>query len=627
MDSNRNGNFNEAYEPPPYRAPETGLETERQKNQWTPGNEQAEFDAAVQSVTKWDTYNFQGAYDEAARTGKGVTFIVGSSKTDDMQKTLENIKAVQAANPGMQVVFLDTDKIAADPRLAEVQGWVDRNVKHDRTLMAQYAVRPGENGKPEGGQLISKNWGSDMRSWSSTIPLGDQMTAQHQGKFVIPDRSAELPGGMPADMSPQVQPLDVERQHQALQEKLKQARDAKKLEDYYGHYKAPRSRDGKVPGGAIAQADSIDQKAVSEELTKVSSDIDAASKAVAAAEGQSEEVRVKAQQQLEALRERRNQLEFLRDAPAQTRAECAQRLLAGGREIAADKDGDQKRATEMQLAGHYMVNEAVALNPGSFRSEEGKEQLRAMGYNDAAIARMTADPTSEPSKTQIADNLFGMTEQEKEELEKSGMEDQLLEKQREVLDAAIKEAIARNVPLVIKFGLKGCEGCDFMDGNTMQPLAAEFKENAVFASMHGFAAKQALLERGYNVEGMSFPGMQVFAVSKAGNLTREAKFETDQIVNMNNTDFAKDPARASLAPVLQMLRTEREREQNFEAVRQVQAQYEEQLRQREEQNRQRAQQQQRERELRDAALMQKRRDEQDHLQGLGFPMNNFVLVA
>ena len=626
MDSN-NGNFNEAYEPPPYRAPETGLESERQKNQWTPGNEQAEFDAAVQSVTKWDTYNFQGAYDEAARTGKGVTFVVGSRETDDMQQTLEKIKGVQAANPGMQVVFLDTSKIAADPRLAEVQGWVDRNVKHDRTLMAQYAVRPGENGKPEGGQLISKHWGSDMTSLASTVPLGDQLTAQHKGQFIIPERPVEVkPGEMPVDAAAQTQPLDVEKQHQALQEKLKQARAAKALAEYYQHYKGPRSADGKVPGGAIAQADAIDQKAVSQELSQVSADIDAARNAVAAAESQPEEVRVKAQQQLEALRERRSQLEFLRDAPAQTRAECAQRLLAGGREMAAAKDGDQKLATEMQLVGHSLVNEANAANPGYFRSEEGKEQLRAMGYNDAAIARMTSEPAGR-SSTQIADNLFGMTEQQKEELEKSGKEDQLLEKQREVLDAAIREANARNVPLVIKFGLKGCEGCDFMDGNTMQPLAVEFKENAVFASMHGFAAKQALLERGYNVEGMSFPGMEVFDVNKSGNLTLRAALESNQIVNMNNTDFAKDPARANLAPILQTLRTEREHEQNFEAVRQRQAQYEEQLRQRGEQNRQRAEQQQRESELREASLVQKRQSEQDHLQRLGFPMNNFVLVA
>ena len=294
--------------------------------------------------------------------------------------------------------------------------------------------------------------------------------------------------------------------------------------------------------------------------------------------------------------------------------------------MAAAKDGDQKLATEMQLVGHSLVNEANAANPGYFRSEEGKEQLRAMGYNDAAIARMTSEPAGR-SSTQIADNLFGMTEQQKEELEKSGKEDQLLEKQREVLDAAIREANARNVPLVIKFGLKGCEGCDFMDGNTMQPLAVEFKENAVFASMHGFAAKQALLERGYNVEGMSFPGMEVFDVNKSGNLTLRAALESNQIVNMNNTDFAKDPARANLAPILQTLRTEREHEQNFEAVRQRQAQYEEQLRQRGEQNRQRAEQQQRESELREASLVQKRQSEQDHLQRLGFPMNNFVLVA
>lgn len=627
MDHNRNGNFSDVHQPPPYRAPETGLDTKAKPNDWPEGNQQAAFDAAVQGVTKWDTYNFQGAYDEAARTGKGVTFIVGSARTDDMKETLEKIKEVQAKNPGMQVVFLDTDKIKADPRLAEVQGWVDRNVKHDRTLMAQYAVRPGQDGKPEGGQLISKHWGADMKNLAATLPLGDKLTAQYNGKFVIQERAEIKPGEMPVDLGPQVQPLDVEKQHQALQEKLKQARASKKLEDYYQHYRGPRSADGKVPGGAIAQADAIDQKAVSQQLTQVTADIDAARQAVAAAEGQPEEVRLKAQQGLEALRQRQSQLEFLRDAPAQTRAECAERLLKDGAEMAASKDGNKELATEMQLAGHCLVNEANAANPEYFRSEENQAKLRALGYNDAAIARLTAGPTSERSSTQIADNLFAMTEEQKTALAKPEMAEQLSEKQREILDAAIKEAIARGVPLVIKFGMKGCEPCDFMDNNTMQPLAAEFKDNAVLVSLNGMAAQQAMLEHGYKLEGMAFPSMEVFDVNQAGNLTLRASLEPQQIVNMKNSDFAKDPARASLTPILQSLQEERDtRAQNIEAARQRQAQYQEQIRQRQEANQRQAELEERERLAREAVLVQKRESEQKHLQGLGFPMYQFALV-
>lgn len=604
MDSNQNGNFSEVYEQP-YRAPETGLETKPEKNQWTPGNEQAEFDAAVQGVTKWDTYNFQGAYDEAARTGKGVTFIVGSSKTDDMQKTLENIKAVQAANPGMQVVFLDTDKIKADPRLKEVQGWVDRNVKHDRTLMAQYAVRPGENGKPEGGALISKHWGSDMRSLASTLPTGDQLTQQYAGKFKIQEGATAVTPGE-TQLPPQVQPLDVEKQHKELQEKLKQAKEGKKPADYYNHFKAPRSNDGKNPGGAIAQADAIDQKAVSAELSKVGTDIEAAVKAVEAAKGQAQEVQAKAQQQLDALKERQRQLEFLRDAPVQTRVECAQRLFADAAAQEAKEDGNGDHAVDMKLAAHTMVNEANALNPEHFRTKEGKEQLRAMGYDDAAIARMTAPPGTDKSSTQIADNLFGMTEQQKEELSKEGMSDQLSEKQREILDAAVKEAIARNVPLVIKFGMKGCQPCDFMDQNTMQPLAAEFKNNAVLVSLDGMAAKQAMLEHGFKLEGMAFPSMGVFDVNQAGNLTGRAGLKPQQIVDMKNKDFANDPARASLAPVLQMLRQERDlREKYLEGVRQKEAA------QQQERQRQRADQ--------DEALKRMRQPQETYVRSLGFP--------
>ncbi|MCC7532246.1 MAG: hypothetical protein IT342_27330, partial [Candidatus Melainabacteria bacterium] len=97
------------------------------ENQWQKGNEKADYDASVKRVTSWDADNFQGAYDAAAKKGTGVVFIVGSQNTRDTQETLKNMEALKAKNPGAEIVYLDKDKIATDPRYQGLRDWVQKN--------------------------------------------------------------------------------------------------------------------------------------------------------------------------------------------------------------------------------------------------------------------------------------------------------------------------------------------------------------------------------------------------------------------------------------------------------------------------------------------------------------------
>ncbi len=128
------------------------------ENQWQKGNEKADYDAAVKRVTSWDADNFQGAYDAAAKKGTGVIFVVGSQSTRDTQDTLKNMEALKAKNPNAEIVYLDKDKIATDARYQGLRDWVQKNTNNDNlSFMAQYGVRPGKDGKPEGGSFSAWN--------------------------------------------------------------------------------------------------------------------------------------------------------------------------------------------------------------------------------------------------------------------------------------------------------------------------------------------------------------------------------------------------------------------------------------------------------------------------------------
>lgn len=140
---------------------------------------------AVKKATPWNLDNFQGAYDEAARKGQSVTFLVGSKSTRETQALLKNIDEMKAKNPNMQFVFLDRDKINSDPKYKGLQDWVTKNTKNDDlAFSAQYGVRPGKDGKPEGGRSVSTHWGGEISaSLMEQSRFGQSFTREHTGKF------------------------------------------------------------------------------------------------------------------------------------------------------------------------------------------------------------------------------------------------------------------------------------------------------------------------------------------------------------------------------------------------------------------------------------------------------------
>ncbi len=521
------------------------------ENQWQKGNEKADYDAAVKRVTSWDADNFQGAYDAAAKKGTGVIFVVGSQSTRDTQDTLKNMEALKAKNPNAEIVYLDKDKIATDARYQGLRDWVQKNTNNDNlSFMAQYGVRPGKDGKPEGGSLISTHWGSDTSGVAQQMQFGNKATEMHKGQFKIPETQPEKKPDAtvnPAAVETPTRPLDVEKQYKELQEKRRLAKEAKTVDEARKHFAAPAAANGTDIGGAIAQADSIDQKAVSKELTQVAASIDGAAKELEAAKTSPKEAQDTARQKLQALQERQRQLQALHDAPAETRKEFAQRLLTEGKTLGANgKDKvSQARGQALNAEGHALINEAATRVPGYFNTDERRQELGAMGYGEQAIKdinKIGALGPELPNPVQLSANLFALTNAQREDMYKRSKAanespfapgQDVKDKQRAIIEAAIKEAKEKNLPLVLKFGMRDCDSCEVMDKETVQPLAKSLEGKAVVAAVDGFGAVDVLNEHGFvsNADSQSYPNVRVFDVSRSGNLSLAQSIEHEAMPN------------------------------------------------------------------------------------------------
>lgn len=509
---------NNPYVNPGFEVVDSGRTITPKQNRWQKGGEKADFDASVKRVTNWDADNFQGAYDAAAKSGGSVTFVVGSMDKPDTQATLKNLEALKAKNPNMQIVFLDTDKIASDPKYQGLRDWVQKSTNNDNlAFMAQYSVRPGEGGKPMGDKLVSTHWGSDVTSLEQQQQFGKMFTEKYKGQFKIAETQPEN--------KPETKPQPGQDTKPAPPLTPQQA--------------------------AIRDADSIDQKAVSTELDKVNAAIAEAAKAGEAGA-----------KQLPELQAKQKQLQALRDAPARTRKEYAQKLFSDAAALNGKTDAASRAQAEgMTLEGYKQINAANERVPGYFNNDVGKQELKAMGFTDKAIESLNKTPaTGAKSPYWLSENLYGQSEADKNKLYAENNEQKLKDTQREILEAALADAKAKNLPLVIKYGLAGCPPCIAMDKSAMADTAAALKDRAVVAAVDGPAAEEFLREHGYALQGGSYPMVEGFHVDPAGNLTRgtHATLESDALTNYDkNKGIDASPTKPAVQRLVDALHAER----------------------------------------------------------------------
>lgn len=491
----------------------------------------------MKRVTNWDADNFQGAYDAAAKNGTGVTFVVGSLNKKDTQDTLKNLEALKAKNPNMQIVFFDTDKIKDDPKYQGLRDWVQKNTNNDDlSFMAQYSVRPGEGGKPVGDKLISTHWGSDTTTLDEQQKYGKMYTEKFKGQFKIQEGQPEV--------TPQVKPSDKPSEKPAGPQNPQQA--------------------------AIAEADKINQQAVSTDLDKVNAAIAEAQKAGEAGA-----------KQLPELFAQQKKLQAMREAPARTRKEYAQKLYADAVALNGKTD---KQSLEQQeanvLEAHRQINDANAKVPGYFATDAAKQELKAMGYSDKAIENLGKAPaTGDKSKYWLSDNQYGVPEAEKQKMYDAGDSAALEAATREALEAAIADAKAKGVPLVIKYGLQGCPPCIAMDKQAMGPTSKDLTGKAVVANVDGPAAEMVLREHGYQLKAPNgFPFVDGFDVNASGNLTRgqNGHLEGKQLTVPTTQGLDASPTKTSIPQMVEGLRAERaarierEKQASAEAAKQAQ---------------------------------------------------------
>ncbi len=524
------GRDNSGQNLPGYDIVDSGRVINPQENQWQKGNEKADYDAAVGRVTHWNADNFQGAYDAAAKKGTGVIFIVGSQSTRDTQATLKNMEALKAKNPDAEIVYLDKDKIATDPRYEGLRQWVQKNTNNDNlSFMAQYGVRPGKNGVPEGSNLVSTHWGSDAEGVAQQMQFAKMSTERHKGQFKIPEGQPEIR----PQPNPETKPTIPETPQQAT----------------------------------IREADAIDQKAVSAELDQVN-----------AAIAEAQNVGEAGAKVLPQLQDRQKKLQSMREAPARSRKEYAQKLFADANALSGKTDDQSKEQAEgLALQGHRQINEANAKVPGYFNNDAARQELKAMGYSDKGIESLNNPAaTGANSKHWLGENLYGMSEAEKTKLYANGGDEQgLKDAQRDILEAAIADAKAKGVPLVIKYGMQGCQPCVAMDRDAMAETAKGLQGKAVVAAVDGPYAAEVLKEHGYSLQVRSFPAVEGFDVSNAGNLTHPASAKLEGVALTSYTEgkgFDGTPSKTAIPQMVELMRLER-----AERARQAAVEVEEQI--------------------------------------------------
>lgn len=331
------------------------------------------FEQSIKDTGAYTVENISEAYKAAGKEKDGVALLIVGENTPGSKELLEKLPQLKAQHPELTFVVVNKDKLderlnknPEDNQAKTWKAWVDQNLKDCHGQPLNYAftsvqtLKADATGKPMPERVTSTHWGADIEAG-----LADQSqfaasgTARNAGDFKF---EAEKPQA-PVKIEEPLKPISVFRPKgpgEAV-EFIQTTRP-----ELYGKTSTPaelQQRQEKYLE-AIAVADKVNPKYLSEQKQKVQTEIEKENQLAKLAEAEkSPSDRPADSSKLDALKKELTNLEFLEKAPSELRAAMAIDLMyTANKEENVEKKAALKTLVEEMLRNSFKANPELAKN-------------------------------------------------------------------------------------------------------------------------------------------------------------------------------------------------------------------------------------------------------------------------
>lgn len=392
------------------------------------------FEQSIKDTGAYTVENVSEAYKAAGKEKDGVALLIVGENTPGSKELLEKLPQLKEQHPELTFVVVNKDKLderlnknPEDNQAKTWKAWVDQNLKDCHGQPLNYAftsvqtLKADANGKPVPERVTSTHWGADIEAG-----LADQSqfaasgTARNAGDFKF---EAEKPKA-PVKIEEPLKPISVFRPKGPAEavEFIQATRP-----ELYGKTSTAaelQQRQEKYLE-AIAVADKINPKYLSEQKQKVQTEIEKEIQLAKLAEVEKSPSDLPADSsKLDDLKKELTNLEFLEKAPSDLRAAMAIDLM-----YTANKEENVEKKAALKTLVEEMLRNSFKANPELAKNDDFDLHIFNQ-YGDTAKLAQEANASTQLTVDQINQQLkaiakIGMAEEKVEKVEKAEKAEQV----------------------------------------------------------------------------------------------------------------------------------------------------------------------------------------------------------